>query len=76
MSDSNNEGPEFIIEQRDQINVFAGQKGHVVIKQANPYDVPAEIIVHPDDVPLLITHLENARVDAIEIRKMIDNEQA
>lgn len=75
MSDSDSEGLEFIIEQRDQIKVFAGQQGHVVIEQRNEPE-PSIVIIHPDDVPLLIKHLENARVDAIEIRKMDDNEQA
>jgi len=69
-----NSGPKFIIEKRDQIEVYAGQKGHVCIKQESS-DQEDIIFVHPDDIPQLIIMLQDACVDATEIRSCIKREQ-
>ena len=62
----------FVIEQRDQIEIYAGQKGHVVLKQTSYMgEDEAMILIHPDDVEQLISHVKNATIDAKEIRESL-----
>ena len=66
---TNEEEKPYTIEQRDQIETYAGQNGHVVIKQISSMsEDDSMIFVHPEDVDKLITHLKNAKEAAIEIR--------
>lgn len=57
-----------VIEERKEIEVYAGQKGHVCIKQANWPDEDSLIVMHPDDVTSLIQYLKDAQAEAYVIR--------
>ncbi len=74
MTDVENEAPKMVIEQRDEVEVFAGKNGHVVICQDSQADGTSTVLVHPDDIPQLIEFLERAKEDASEIRKVIGSE--
>ena len=76
MSEFEEAGPTFKLEQRDEIEVYAGQRGHVIIKQTSPMgDEPQTIFVHPDDIAELKEFLEKAYSDAVEIREHLKQKQ-
>ena len=47
-----------VIEIRREVEVYAGEKGHVCIKQNSYPDNDSIIIVHSDDVAKLIQYLQ------------------
>ena len=53
-----------VIEERREIEVYAGQKGHVCIKQDDYKGEEMLVIVHPDDLPRLIDYLREAQAEA------------
>ena len=57
-----------IIEERQQVEVYAGDKGHVCVKQNGYPEDDSIIIVHPDDVTKLIQFLQEAQAEAYLIR--------
>jgi hypothetical protein len=57
-----------VIEERKEVEVYAGQKGHVCIKQSNYHDEDMLIFLHPDDVSNLIDYLKEAQAEAYVIR--------
>lgn len=57
-----------VIEERREIEVYAGQKGHVCIKQEDYKGEEMLVIVHPDDVPRLIDYLREAQAEAYVVR--------
>lgn len=57
-----------VIEERREIEVYAGQKGHVCIKQEDDKGEEMLVIVHPDDVPRLIDYLREAQAEAYVVR--------
>ncbi|WP_269792499.1 hypothetical protein [Stenotrophomonas sp. Iso1] len=63
------EATSFVIEQRDKIEIYTGDKGHVVLKQDSYTGEESVIWIHPDDVAAVIRYLEAARTEAYEIRK-------
>jgi hypothetical protein len=66
-------GPRFVIERRDEIEVYAGEKGHVCIKQEGALGEEDDLVIlHPEDVPRLISFLQRVRQQAVEIREMLD----
>jgi hypothetical protein len=68
MSEKEKEATSFIIEQRDKIEIYAGEHGHVVLKQDSYHGEESVVLVHPDDVELVIRHMQAAREEAYEIR--------
>ncbi len=69
MSEKNKEATAFVIEQRDKIEIYAGQNGHVVLKQDSYNGEESAVWVHPDDIELVIRHMQAAKEQAYEIRK-------
>lgn len=57
-----------IIEERQQVEVFAGEKGHVCIKQNGYREDDSIIVLHPDDVTKLLQFLQEAQAEAYLIR--------
>jgi uncharacterized protein YlxW (UPF0749 family) len=57
-----------VIEERKEVEVYAGDMGHVCIKQNGFPDDDSIIIVHPDDVTKLIEYLQEAQAEAYLIR--------
>ncbi|HET6431020.1 hypothetical protein [Dyella sp.] len=68
MSEKEQEATSFVIEQRDKIEIYAGEHGHVVIKQDSYTGEESVVLIHPDDVELVIRHILAARDEAYEIR--------
>lgn len=70
MSDDATEGRKFVIEQRDEIEVYVGDRGHVCIKQSDGLgNDDAIVLVHPSDVPHLIQFLQRAQSEAEALRR-------
>ena len=59
------------IDHREEIEVYAGNRGHICIKQKSYNDEYMTIIVHPDDIPSLIYHLNQECKEALAIREAI-----
>ena len=57
-----------VIEKRKEVEVYAGQNGHVCIKQSNYPEEDALVVLHPDDVASLIEFLKEAQAEAYVIR--------
>jgi hypothetical protein len=57
-----------VIEERKEVEVYAGDMGHVCIKQNGYPDEDSIIVVHPDDVSTLIQFLQEAQAEAYLIR--------
>jgi hypothetical protein len=57
-----------IIEERREVEVYVGQKGHVCIKQLNYNDEEMLVLLHPDDVPRLIEFLKESQAEAYVAR--------
>jgi hypothetical protein len=60
--------PKWVIPGRDGIEVFVNNSKSVTIKQDCGPFVSEEadfVVVHPDDIPALITMLESARAEAL-----------
>lgn len=60
-----------VIEGRKEINVYAGQDGHVCITQDDWRSEEMLIILHPNDIPELIDYLKLAQAEANKIRDAI-----
>ena len=56
------------IEERREVEVYAGQNGHVCIKQLDFKSEEMLVLLHPDDVPHLIEYLREAQAEAYVIR--------
>ncbi len=69
MSEKNKESTAFVIEQRDKIEIYAGQNGHVLLKQDSYNGEESIVWIHPDDVELVIRHMQAARNETYKIRK-------
>ena len=59
---------ERVIGERKEVEVYAGQNGHVCIKQSNYPEEDALVVLHPDDVTGLIEFLKEAQAEAYVIR--------
>lgn len=57
-----------IIEERKEVEVHVGQKGHVCVKQCNYPDDDMIITLHPDDIPNLVLFLKEAQAEAYVAR--------
>lgn len=57
--------PKRIIPQRDRIEVFVNRDCEVVLQQPRFGQDDDLIIVHRDDIPLLIKHLQSAHAEAL-----------
>ena len=57
-----------VIEERKEVEVYAGDMGHVCIKQNGYLDEDSIVIIHPDDVTKLIQYLQEAQAEAYLIR--------
>ena len=57
-----------VIEERKEVEVYAGSNGHVCIKQNGYPDEDSIIFIHPDDVTKLIQYLQEAQTEAYLIR--------
>lgn len=57
-----------VIEECKEVEVYAGDMGHVCIKQNGYPDEDSIIIIHPDDVTKLIQYLQEAQAEAYLIR--------
>jgi hypothetical protein len=57
-----------VIEERRGIEVYAGQNGHVCIKQEDFKGEEMLVLLHPDDVAKLINYLREAQAEAYVIR--------
>lgn len=57
-----------VIEERKEVEVYAGQRGHVCIKQIDFKEEEMLVLLHPDDVPRLIEYLKEAQAEAYVIR--------
>jgi hypothetical protein len=53
------------IEPRDGAEVYVGAKGHVCIKQVTAMD-ESIVILHRDDIPELIQHLQATYQEALD----------
>ena len=59
----------FVIEKRDGLEIYAGDTGLVVLKQADYLgNDDSVVLIHPDDIPQVIEYLTSVRADAYEIR--------
>ena len=52
---------------RDAVAVYVSEKGYVCIKQENLHEDDSIIMLQPDQVPTIMTWLDDAMVDAKEI---------
>ncbi|NBD21870.1 hypothetical protein GTZ97_14510 [Aquabacterium fontiphilum] len=57
-----------IIEERLEIEVYVGAKGHVCLKQVKHHEDDVVITVHPDDVTKLIDFLKEVQAEAYVAR--------
>lgn len=57
-----------IIEERLEIEVYVGAKGHVCLKQEKHHEDDVVITVHPDDVTKLIEFLKEVQAEAYVAR--------
>lgn len=57
-----------IIEERLEIEVYVGAKGHVCLKQEKHHEDDVVITVHPDDVTKLIGFLKEVQAEAYVAR--------
>ena len=57
------------IESRDGVEVYATQAGLVGIRQEPLSGEEQLVLIHPDDVDLLIKHIKEMQAEAYEIRK-------
>ena len=53
-----------IIEERREVEVYVGQKGHVCIKQVGFEGTDMIVMMHPDDVPRMIDFLKESQAEA------------
>lgn len=59
------------LEGRDAIEVYPTERGQIVIKQDGSIgEEDALVILDPNDVPTIIEWLQEAAVDATELRTM------
>ena len=58
-----------IIESRSGAEVYASDAGFVCIKQNDGVLGEQIVVLHPDDIELLIDHLKETVPEAYEIRK-------
>lgn len=54
------------IESRYEAEVYLTKFGLVAIKQDRPDEEDSVILLHPDEVPELIKHLESTRQEALD----------
>ena len=54
------------IEPREGVEVYVGRNGDVCIKQDSMSQEEIIVMLHHEDVPKLIEHLESARQDALD----------
>ena len=57
-----------IIEERREVEVYVGQKGHVCIKQVDFEGTEMTVVMHPDDVPRMIDYLKESQAEAYVAR--------
>jgi len=70
MTELKEKSSSYVIEGRQEVEIYAGQNGHVCIKQHGDLgEEPSLVLIHPDDIPALTKHLQEARKEAYEIRK-------
>jgi uncharacterized protein YpmB len=62
------EAPIYVVEQRDAIEIYAGQNGHVVLKQLDFEGQENIVWIHPDDVDRVIGYMHRAKEEALAIR--------
>lgn len=58
-----------IIERRLGAEVFACTDGEVNIRQWDEYEREMIVSFHPDEIDMLISHLETVKQEAIRIRE-------
>jgi hypothetical protein len=49
---------ERVIEAKPQTEAYIGQRGHIVLRQEDPYGDEAVVVLDPTDVPTIIRWLE------------------
>jgi hypothetical protein len=64
-----------VIEQRLEIEVYVGQKGHVCLKQIDYPEEDKIITLHPDDVTKLIVYLKEAQAEAYLARASLKSDE-
>lgn len=57
-----------LIEESQQVEVYAGDKGHVYIKQNGYAEDDSIIVDYPDDVTKLIQFIQEVQAEAYLIR--------